>query len=88
MKDSQTTPTTAECIEWLEKQSVQCRINDITLQPDFNICIALRAQLLAAQEMAKAVSQLPDVGLDYCGGTVKDKTCREALTAWRKAGGQ
>lgn len=66
-------PTTAECIA---AQSTAIMRD----QPE--ITNAVCAQLLAAQEMAKALNKMSNkVFADYAA-------IDEALTAWRSAGGQ
>lgn len=97
-----TTPSTSECINWIEKYSVYAGSLD-DVKEDLLILRAVRAQLLAAQEMAKALEQIAtpvylNMGPAYqnpnnvkaiCDGlNERILKAEKTLTAWREAGGQ
>lgn len=69
-------PTTAECIAAQSTAS---------MRDQSEIFNAVCAQLLAAQEMAKALEATKS---QYCIGTPTRTNADVALTAWREAGGQ
>lgn len=73
--------TDAECIAWLERWLAQyCQI----LSPDneaFVMQSAIRKQLKAAQEMARAIAKIKDSGEILENEVV-------ALNLWKEAGGQ
>jgi len=92
-----TKPTTFECIEWLDKAYNN---NWIENEPMYK---TIRAQLLAAQEMAKALERAAKQFSFYeqlhsakePPDLIKAKSNHdfavasyEALTAWREAGGE
>ena len=89
---------TAECIEFLRTGRKVAQSNPRTTQRQLDLFDAMIAQLLAAQEMAKALDQAKNVierhedeFEDYTGedGTVYTialQVIEKALTAWREAG--
>ena len=80
-----TTPTTAECIEWLGDQTNTG--GDYWSEEDVKFAKACRSQLIAAHEMAATL----DVDLDnlrdnfYRAGWLLRR--EKALNAWCSAGG-
>lgn len=80
--------TTAECIEFIDELEEFF----ISEKEDGQIIQALRAQLTAAQEMAKAAEGLSH-GADWNNGTHAKmhgyrQKLLDALTAWKDAGGK
>lgn len=84
-------PTTAECIEWID-DFLKVPAGKYLADKDRDSCQAIRAKLIAAQEIAKALKELMPIALEYIPesfviGGVFDEP-RKALTAWREAGGE
>lgn len=83
-----TTPSTAECVDWL-RRGLELQLFEDGFAKD--LVIAIQAQLLAAQEMAKALEkQNYEVRLLAAshGKLLAVMETDKALTAWREAGGQ
>lgn len=77
------TPTTADCVEWLNSQityAAKCSL------PKYLACAkAIEDQLIAAQEMAKALEI--NLSASYTEGQKTMEAAEKALTAWHACGG-
>lgn len=91
-----TQPTTDECIGWLDGH-----IKALRIAHEFDKWVehfeGIRAQLIAAKEMSKAIKNYEEWRDKFTKGVGYDglpqdyyprETNRKALTAWQKAGGQ
>lgn len=77
------TKTTAECLDWLDKEFPTGKDQPWTFS------YAIRAQLLAAQEVAKALDDaIKMLSNEWWVGSVEHRQYTKALTAYCAAGGK
>lgn len=79
--------TTEECLEWLDDKLLECQFRGSSSIPR-----AIRAKLIAADEMAKALAAYtggkPPYPIEYWTHAQCDEMARKALTKWREASGE